>query len=267
MRFRDQWVSIVDMPDTLTKVEYIARVCTGTQTKMGQSENFIQKLLDRGHTSVFEHVVYDANTPAAKKLLNSMLNNYQHRDDMYGFYDRVHKRGIFNLRDLLSAFDITSVDVMKMYADNLKKSDKAITMEFIVPIFVSRQLMRHRTMSFTERSLRYCDATAGVGLEVVTPAQQSLNEGLRNLILRDAVERSEGAYDELCEDGAPAQEARNVLPLCTATNLYITGHEKDWDALIKLRTAPGADPAIKETMRLVSKCLEERNELGNIVQV
>jgi thymidylate synthase (FAD) len=48
------------------------------------------------------------------------------------------------------------------------------------------------------------------------------------------------------EEGLKPQEAREILPLCTATEVVYTGFVSDWKHFFELRTAPNAHPDIRK---------------------
>ena len=60
---------------------------------------------------------------------------------------------------------------------------------------------------------------------------------------------AEAAYRLMISKGAHPQEARAVLPLSTATVLYVTGMYKQWEDMLKLRLAPGAHPQMRYIMQ------------------
>ena len=61
----------------------------------------------------------------------------------------------------------------------------------------------------------------------------------------EAVEKS---YIAMIEAGCAPQEARNVLPLSTKTELMMTGTIEQWNVMLKLRRAPGAHPQMTYLM-------------------
>ena len=63
---------------------------------------------------------------------------------------------------------------------------------------------------------------------------------------------AEEAYIEMIENGAKPQEARNVLPLSTKTELIMTGTFNQWKEMLKLRTSPGAHPQMRYLMHLLT---------------
>jgi thymidylate synthase (FAD) len=51
--------------------------------------------------------------------------------------------------------------------------------------------------------------------------------------------------------GATPQQARSVLPTCTATTIVMTANWREWRHILRLRTAPDAHPDCQRVMRLV----------------
>ena len=49
----------------------------------------------------------------------------------------------------------------------------------------------------------------------------------------------------MLENGVPAQNARDVLPTCTAAKLFVTANFREWRHILQLRLARGAHPKIR----------------------
>jgi len=80
------------------------------------------------------------------------------------------------------------------------------------PIFVTRQLMRHRLCSFCEKSLRYCVADR----EYYTPANIDTDD------YREHMERSFDVYESLVNSGWKREQARGILGTCVYTEFVWT---------------------------------------------
>ena len=147
-------VNIVPPMPTFQKIEMITRVCTGTQDKCSANEKdamaFCNKLIERGHMSPFEHVrLYFEYDPAYMKTLyfknNAMPYGFCER---IGTYDGYHYSS--NCRDLIAQ----GVSLTKL--SEYEEASDYMTVCFDIDIGLSRELIRHRQMSFMERSTRYC---------------------------------------------------------------------------------------------------------------
>ena len=136
------------------------------------------------------------------------------------------------------------------------------------PLFVSKQIMRHRTFSFNEVSRRYTSK----GLQFFIPEvmrqqaeknlQCSTGEQVEDPIeARDVYERhilaSVVAYDELLAAGVCREQARGVLPQCLYTEFYMTGNLLNWFKFLRLRLHPHAQPEVQVVAQAVLEFLRE----------
>lgn len=103
----------------------------------------------------------------------------------------------------------------------------SLTVKFICDRACSHQLVRHRLMSFNQKSQRYCKED---NLEVIKP------EGLENTSLwLESCRQAENAYAELIRRGEKPEVARGVLPNSTATEIYATANLREWRHFFELR--------------------------------
>jgi thymidylate synthase (FAD) len=119
---------------------------------------------------------------------------------------------------------------------------------------IAAQILRHRSFSFQEFSQRYSvvDLTCGtpdfdMRLAGTTNRQSSIpvdwstaSEGQRMVLkqAQEVVQKSCETYANLIEAGFAAETARNILPLCTPTKLYMAGNIRSWIHYVLLRTKP-----------------------------
>ena len=85
------------------------------------------------------------------------------------------------------------------------------------PIFVARQLFRHRTGSYLEKSLRYC-TTNEVYIPKELEADYTYKETLKNLL--KSYNYILDAYRDKFYKDREKELARNLLPLATYTEFY-----------------------------------------------
>lgn len=121
-----------------------------------------------------------------------------------------------------------------------------ITMRIKAPIFVARQLVKHRFMPWNEVSRRYVDfepefyfpeywrkkadnVKQGSSEERVNPA---------NLYPDQAVERSLQEYNQLLSEGVCAEQARMILPQNMMTEWWWSGSLGAWCDMLRLRLDP-----------------------------
>ena len=126
-----------------------------------------------------------------------------------------------------------------------------------VPIYTARQWMRHRIGSYTEKSGRYSEMG---NFEFTSACEPKLREGINT----EMIALFE-YYRQLMQDGMPKQEARQVLPLCTATKFYWTVNLRSLMNFLSNRMAAGAQTDIRENANEIYKLFEK--EYPNIAKV
>ncbi len=136
----------------------------------------------------------------------------------------------------------------------------SFTVRFIVDRGVSHELVRHRLASFCQESTRYCNYSGekfGSEITVIKPCflEYGTNAYLR---WKEACSDAEDAYFDLLEWGCSPQEARAVLPNSLKTEVIMTANIREWRHFLKLRTAPGSHPQMREVAtQLLEACKRE----------
>lgn len=158
-----------------------------------------------------------------------------------------------------------------------------VTVSFITNIGVSREFNRHRVDSIAEESTRYCNYFKNNAIRCVKPDWLtdedliSVNNGdskarlacyIREAQTLDeydwsaidyylfALDVAEFCYNHLIHLGWKAQQAREVLPLATKTQLIHTAFVDDWKHFFALR-AVGISGAPHPNARALAKPLME----------
>ena len=155
----------------------------------------------------------------------------------------------------------------------------SVTFRFKVPLFISKQHMRHRTWSYNEISRRYTD----FNIEFYEPEafrtqhesnrQASNSDNLINPQLYEgfAFEDDEGCaaavkkhhrdclafYNNLLNAGICREQARGVLPQNMYTEYYGTANLNNILKFISLRTHEGAQWEIQQVAKAVLQIVKE----------
>lgn len=260
MKIINQSVEIITEPNPLKRIELVGRVCWKSEHRITEdsAKPFVAGLIKRGHTSPLEHarvIVPDNNYHF---ILSSLR-------ETYGFRDRrrkMYKNGfvyadMFNVRDLWNVNRIFN-QTAEMFVSDIEKLENAsdyMTVKFITDIGMTRELLRHRQMSFMELSTRYVNYRDGI--EFIKPLRYDDNQTYR-LGHSGMFERIEMMYAGLIETGCKPQEARAILPLCTKTELYMTGMLSQWKDVFALRESPAAHPQMRDLMALLRAEMEKQ---------
>lgn len=155
-------------------------------------------------------------------------------------------------------------DLLQYWSEPTEHHEKRITILFDTNIGISREFNRHRVNSMAESSTRYCNYSKnkfGNTISVVEPNWIRDREILVSMTAKDktltdcfgevclgqdknwepfeywllAMETANYCYQKLIELGCKPQEAREVLPLATSTQLIHTAFVSDWQHFIELR--------------------------------
>ena len=136
----------------------------------------------------------------------------------------------------------------------------SITIRFICDRGISHELVRHRLVSWTQESTRYCNYSRdkfGNQITVIEPSYLKPGSNSYTACFTSCG-ASEKAYMDMLRDHCSAQEARCVLPTCLKTELVGTANFREWRHVLKERTNAYAHPQMRELMLPLLKELYER---------
>jgi thymidylate synthase (FAD) len=118
----------------------------------------------------------------------------------------------------------------------------SITVEFCVDRGVSHELVRHRLMSYSQESTRYCSYNQerfGKEIKVIKPIGLTDSQFLS---WSNTAHTGESGYFALLDSGCSPSIARDVLPNCLATTVVVSGNPRAWRHLLLQRTTSAVHP-------------------------
>jgi thymidylate synthase ThyX len=240
MRIISPDVEIITEENPLKRIELCGRVCYKSEGRITESSaaGFVARLMESGHTSVLEHarlLVKGEKQTAVRRRLCSCMS---HR--AFAVMSRI--------RDLEGGMTINARDYFFLYPEteasefaSMSNADDYLTVRFTCDRAIANELVRHRVFSFSQESTRYVNYKGGLTFINPVPYED-------NTLWFASMELAEKAYLAMIEAGCAPQEARNVLPLSTKTELVMTGTYLQWKELLKLRCASGAHPQMRYLM-------------------
>jgi thymidylate synthase (FAD) len=142
-----------------------------------------------------------------------------------------------------------------------------MTIEIETTRAIAAQILRHRSFTFQEFSQRYADSSL---LSDKIPLPELRRQDTKNrqnsiddldafevqnleLQMQTLFDSSMSLYKQMLDRGVAKECARNVLPLCTPTKIYMSGSCRSWIHYINLRSAHGTQ---KEHMQVAEACKE-----------
>lgn len=252
MKIIEQSVEIITEPNPLKRIELVGRVCWKSEHRITEdsAKPFVEGLIKRGHTSPLEHarvIIPDNNF---RFILSSSRETYGYRERRRNVY----KKGCFyaevvNVRDLWNMVNyFNHYNKFVSEVEKLENANDYMTVKFITDIGMTRELLRHRQMSFMELSTRYVNYQDGI--EFIKPLGYDDTSSLK-LGYDEYLSVVEWMYQDNIRLGAKPQETRAILPLCTKTELYMTGMLSQWKDVFALRESPAAHPQMRQLMALL----------------
>lgn len=237
------------------QIERVGRTCYKSEEKITEdsAEPFVNRLINSGHLSMCEHgTVYMegaidienikfwqvANSPYSKVVCDSEDNK------------------IYVTTNLRVIIENNAMELLDKYlCEPTGHHAKRITLKFVTSIGVSREGNRHRAFSVAEQSTRYCNYCKDKfnnNVSFVYPSWYdskvgNMSKEMDHLFNSWSV--AENNYKALIKLGWKPQQAREVLPLSTATEVVYTAFEGDWKHFFDLRyreTTGPAHPNMKE---------------------
>jgi thymidylate synthase (FAD) len=258
--------------DLYKHIELCGRNAYKSEDKITEdsAKTFVDKICKAKHGSVLEHgtVYLKAKTELINMYIHPEDGDYEEYNILSKYEDNKYSN-VFNDGEYL--YVTTNFRVLKEndWLNDLQYickptefHEKRVSVRFVCSRAISHELVRHRVFTFTQESQRYCnyskdkfgnDVTFIKPLWVHTEREEFYGHILTNTIdysdteLRYmmSLKESENAYLDLLYFGYKPEEAREVLPNSTKTDIIITGFISDWKHFFELRTAENAHPEMR----------------------
>lgn len=264
------------------QIEWAGRHCYKSLDKITENsaKEFVDRMIKLGHGAMLEHgtiyLTIDGEDPNLSKIQSNphtKVNLVPYEVLTESNYTISYKAYITtNLRVLI---ENNLKELLCYQVEPTEHHEKRITAKFICDRGVSHEFVRHRVFSFAQESTRYCDYSKdkfGNDITYIIPSWLDLPEGkysdwdndwcdvselkllypeVDNLsdpanCFLQSIKNAEYYYFMLINRGWKPQQARQVLPNATKTELVMTGFESDWEYFFELRCSGAAHPDAKK---------------------
>lgn len=256
----------------LKHIELCGRTCYKSEDKITEDSchRFVNMLREHAHGAMLEHgTVYltipfddisqeEFHTDTPKNNENgykmSVIKNF-----IYNKYTKyaIHDMKYYITTNYRVIIENDWEDIMqKFQSECIEYHPKRRTFKIACNRGVSHEFVRHRVFSFAQESQRYVNygkEKFGKEIKVIKPLYFNDENSMKYILWKKGCEDSESVYFCLLSNGATPQEAREVLPNSTATELIMTGFESDWEHLFKLRCAKDAHPQAQEVANMIKE--------------
>lgn len=287
------------------QIEQAARTCYKSEDRItdASAKEFVDKLIKSKHFAMLEHGTVYLNIFPEDDFCEEIIGVFIHNpytkcirimNNNFGYLITTNFRVI--VENNLDA-------AMEYICEPTECHEKRYTLKFTTSIGITRELIRHRHFSFANESTRYCNYSkdkfnneltfikpywfvlpAGevfwhdgicyrlyynknnpdeyisimpsvVGEEFVHKAHTFLHN----------IDNAETRYLALLLEGLTAQQAREVLPLCTKSELVMTGFESDWKDFFDKRLKGTTGKPHPDMIRLCELAQEELTKNGIVL--
>lgn len=276
MKLIESSVQIIEEKDPYKMIELAGRTCYKSEDKITENsaKEFVDRMIKLGHGAMLEHgTIYlkidkteDGHLPPARLYWS---------DGNHKKYTKVRKHGN-------SIYVTTNLRVI---VENNRLDDLQYQVE----------PTEHRVFSFAQESTRYCDYSKDKfrnDITYIIPSWLDLPEGkysdwdndwcdvselkllypeVDNLsdpanCFLQSIKNAECYYFMLINRGWKPQQARQVLPNATKTELVMTGFESDWEHFFELRCSGAAHPDAKKLADELKSLMNVKNSELNSVK-
>ena len=247
--------------DIIKHIELCGRTCYKSEDKITDfsAEKFVNMLKSNHHMSVLEHGTVYLDMPmndnfSAIHNPYSVVNFYLDEDGFERIAMTTNYRVILE-NNLDEEFKLYSISIPTEH------HEQRYTFRITCSRAIANEVVRHRQMSYSQESTRYCNYSKdkfGGELTFIKPEWLSENafevgnksgdvyylNKAESTYLNSLID-SEVNYLDLTKENIKPENARGVLLLDLKTDLIVTGTKEQWDAFFKLRCAKSAHPDIQ----------------------
>ena len=245
------------------QIELAGRTAYHSQDKItpDSAKDFVDRMIKSKHGAALEHGTVYLKTDMHNSLAYSTWDKY--RENPYSKSAQIQ----LDMRKPDEGFVCATTNYRVLQENNwlddlqylcspTEFHEKRYTMRFTCSRAIANELVRHRTMSFLQESTRYINySKERHGGEITCINNPNGQLFPTTYWLMDAYEYAEKAYFKLLENGCTPQQARDVLPNATKTELIMTGFASDWRFLMDLRLFEKTGKVHPDMLDLMQKAL------------
>ena len=272
----------LDKTENIKKhIEKCGRTCYKSEDKITDTsaEQFVEGILKSGHESVIEHanLIFQIGSDNLDKVkgIASQVHGLHYAQsatellisgNMRTFRD-ISRLGYHDFDDWfcqngLNVFAIgedrthyLTGDIILKGIQCLDKNDgldqlNNITIHMITNLSCYKDITRHRLVSFSIESTRFCNYSKGKygsELTILKPVNLTADTSEYNEWLA-CMQDIEKHYMKMCELGCRADQSRLCLPHSIKADVIMTANVAEWKHIFNLRCDKAAHPDVRKVM-------------------
>lgn len=259
-------------------IELAGRTAYHSQDKItpDSAKDFVDRMIKSKHGAALE-----AGTVYLKIYRNF---EFEHNIELVEYPNSLKKYSINNYskytEDSNYAYVVTNyrvlvennwLDDLQYFCSPTDSHERRYTFRFTCSRAIAQELTRHRVFSFLMESQRYINYTKerhGNDITFIIPSwnykynDNQFERAERWNPYTTALWTAESSYFEMIGDGCTPQQARDVLPNATKTELIMTGFASDWRYLLDLRLFEKTGKVHPDMLDLMQKTQKAMQEAG-----
>jgi thymidylate synthase (FAD) len=264
-------------------IELAGRTAYHSQDKItpDSAKDFVDRMIKSKHGVALEHgTVYlfipqETNYEVFERYIK---NNYSHTFEILILS---RPKGLYVVTNYRVLAENNWLDDLQYLCSPTEFHEKRYTMRFTCSRAIANELVRHRTMSFLQESTRYINYSKerhGGEITFIIPSWIDRNREPNTeaeIAWLDAMKKAESAYLDMvngitrkgivvmsADEKLTPQQARDVLPNATKTELIMTGFSSDWKHVMDLRLFGKTGAPHPDMIDLMQKAQKAMQEAG-----
>lgn len=257
-----------DIEGAYKQIELAGRTCYHSLDKIrpDSAGKFISMLIASGHLSPLEHGTVYLKIPIGDPVMLTLFNMTNAKlvcpsDTIVNPWVKVVNKGayVYVSTNYRFIYERSLTKYLKYLCEPTEYHERRITTRFTLSEGIAREFNRHRINSVCQQSTRYVSFGSNkLGKEIafIIPSwykvdathvfmsngnfynsnHDLINTNKKQYLFLLSLYKAEECYMGMLESGMPPQEARDVLPLATATQLVHTAFISDWKHFLCLRS-------------------------------
>ena len=230
---------------------------------ISSAESFANILRDRGHNAMLEHGTVYLKVELPKDEITPGESLYHYKHNPYSTYN-VFEGVAYITTNYRVLVENEWLDDLKYLCEPTQYHNKRYTLKFTTSIGITRELIRHRHFSFANESTRYCNYSKdkfGNEITFVKPYWY-VDANYTNDSFTHHLSLCEKAYNFLIKHkNLQPQQAREVLPLATKSEIIMTGLDFDWYKFFKLRCDKAAHPDMQYLANKAKEIIDNEKKI------
>ena len=247
------------------RIELVGRCSHKSEDKIieDSAKTFVERMMKMKHLSTCEFGTVYLYIDYHDVSFNKIIDKYNSNEYSKCIVDTVFPNKAYITTNYRVLIENNWLNDLKYLCEPTEYHHKRYTVKFICDRGILAEFTRHRKFSFMAESTRYCNYSKGKFNNELTFIIPWWIDDIEEKSYISFVEyhptkydpvklwfdvcmNSEDTYIDLLDKGWKPEQARNILPLCLKTELYMCGFAEDWEKFFELRTAPNAHSQARE---------------------